>query len=104
VSDKRLTTLRPSGWLFMTDGGSGAVTEWETAQCRHCGGHFPITPGSGRVRGYCTNCRGPVCGPQCAACVPTEQLLENLEAGRDPGFRAVKASAGGIALPPGVEG
>lgn len=101
MSDKRLTTLRPSGWLFGSIDGK-VVVEVETAQCVHCGGHFPLRPGSGRVRGYCANCAGPVCGPQCAACVPTEVLLENLEAGRDPGRRDVRVSAGGIALPPGV--
>lgn len=111
MSDKRLTTLRPNGWLFVIDG-DGLAREIESVQCCHCGGHFLLTPGSGRVRGFCMNCQGPVCGPQCERCLPTEKLLECLEKGIHPDQLPVSAnvsadvpkSAGGIALPPGVEG
>lgn len=60
-----------------------------TAQCVHCSGHFLIQPGSGRVRGFCQNCMGPVCGPGCAACVHFEQLLENIESGRPLDFKPI---------------
>lgn len=60
-----------------------------TLQCCHCGGHWVPRPGSGTVRGFCQNCNGPVCGPGCAACVPAEQMLENIEKGRPLDFRPV---------------
>jgi hypothetical protein len=53
-----------------------------TLQCVHCGGQWIPQPGSGRIRGFCTRCCGPVCGPGCAKCVPTEQYLENIEQGK----------------------
>jgi len=86
------------------------VLELVTHQCVHCGGHFVSKPkrlitemlttaeakqreDQGRkVRGWCMNCNGPVCGPSCAACVPVEQYLENMEKGRDPTFRPVVVS------------
>jgi hypothetical protein len=56
--------------------------ELPTLRCVHCGGHWTVRPGSGRVRGFCQNCMGPVCGPGCAACVPVDLMLTNLEVGR----------------------
>lgn len=70
------------------------ILEVKTLQCVHCGGHFPVCPGSGRVRGFCQRCCGPVCGPGCAECVPTDLLLENLERGRPEGFRPVVVAGG----------
>lgn len=86
MSDKKLTTLRPHGWLY-TVGPSGEQSEHETHQCVHCGGHFVMVRGSGKLRGYCSRCDGLVCGPGCADCVPVEVLLENIEKGRPPGER-----------------
>jgi hypothetical protein len=70
----------------------GPVIETATLQCCHCGGHFPVQPGSGKIRGFCRRCMAPVCGPGCAACVPTEQLLENIEHGRPLDHRPTKIS------------
>lgn len=94
MSDKRWTTLRPKGWLFVTPEAGGRVIERETAQCRHCGGIWVIQPGSGRLRGYCTLCKGMTCGPACSSsCIPTEVLLESIEKGKDPAaVRPVAAS------------
>lgn len=61
----------------------------KTLQCVHCGGHWYPRPGSGRVRGWCMNCSGPICGPSCKDCVPVEQYLENMEKGRPDDFRPV---------------
>ena len=62
----------------------------ETLQCCHCGGHFVVNPGSGRRRGFCTQCGSVTCGaPSCDACVPTEAWLENVEAGRREDFRRI---------------
>lgn len=73
---------RESGYLVVMDPGSDKpILETATVQCVHCGGHWVPQPGSGRVRGFCTNCNGPICGPSCQQCVPAEQLLENLERG-----------------------
>jgi hypothetical protein len=35
------------------------------------------------------NCAGPVCGPGCAECIPTDLLLENMEQGRPLDFKPV---------------
>jgi hypothetical protein len=70
-------------------GADKPLLEIPTFRCVHCGGAFAIEPGSGKIRGFCTNCNGYVCGPGCKDCVPMEQLLENLEAGRELTFRPV---------------
>jgi hypothetical protein len=63
----------------------------ETQQCVHCGAHWIVSPGSMRIRGYCVSCGGHFCGPQCAVCVPQEQMLENLEHGRPLTWRPTRA-------------
>jgi hypothetical protein len=81
---------KEAGLVTLIDPGADRpLLEVGTLQCVHCGGHWVPQPGSGRVRGFCQNCMGPVCGPGCAACVPTEQLLENIEKGRPLDFRPV---------------
>lgn len=73
------------GIVTYSDPGSDrAILEVSTLQCCHCGGHWIPKPGSGIVRGWCMNCNGPVCGPGCADCVPTEVLLESMEKGIPP--------------------
>lgn len=82
--------MRDDGLLTLLDPGADKpLLQLATAQCVHCGGHFPIRPGSGRVRGWCMSCGGPVCGPGCASCVPLEQMLENYEEGRPLDYRPV---------------
>ncbi len=73
--------LRPDGFIEITDL-DGKITRQETVQCNHCGCHWVHNPGSGKIRGYCSKCNGYFCGPACAKCVPTEQLLENIEQGK----------------------
>ena len=54
-----------------------------TKQCPHCGGHFIMQKGSGKIRGYCTKCGGITCGKlECCACVPFEKKLDLAEAGK----------------------
>jgi len=78
------------GLATWTDPGSDKpILEKRTVQCVHCGGHFIPEPGSGRVRGFCFQCAGPICGPGCVECVPTDVYLENLEKGRPPDFRPI---------------
>jgi hypothetical protein len=90
---------KEAGLLTIIDPGSDKpLLEVASLQCVHCGCHWVPQPGSGKVRGFCTRCHGPVCGPGCAECVPTEQLLENLEAGRELHFRPTK-----VFIPRGIE-
>jgi hypothetical protein len=65
------------------------LLEVATLQCCHCGKHWAPRPGSGIIRGFCTRCMGPVCGPGCAKCVSIEQELENMEKGRPLDYRPI---------------
>ena len=79
-----------AGVITISDPGADKpLLEARTVMCVHCGEHYLPQPGSGQVRGYCFNCMGPICGPGCQACVPTDLYLENLEKGRDPTFRPI---------------
>lgn len=69
-----LARRKPSG-AILVDGQQVA----DTVQCVHCGGHFVMRKGSGRVRGWCATCTGMICGPRCAQCVPLEQRLDRAE-------------------------
>ncbi len=77
---KRETVTKPSGYVVVTCPG-GDVIEHDTLQCVHCGAHWIASPGSGKIRGFCMKCNGPICGPGCVECVPHEQKLENIEKG-----------------------
>ena len=79
---------------------SDKIVEQKTIQCRHCGRHWVPSPGSGKVRGYCARCNGPVCGPRCGGkCVPVEAWLDNVEAGRPEDYRAATVSVPKLWLP-----
>jgi len=79
------SSLSPKGFLE-----SDGQLYGETLQCCHCGGHFMLSPGSGKVRGFCMLCGSVTCGSQkCDQCVPTEAWLENVEAGRPEDFRRI---------------
>ena len=68
----------------------GPVIEYDTMMCAHCQMHFTVIPGSGRRRGFCMRCGHVTCGQaKCDACVPFEQWLENVEAGRAENFRPI---------------
>ena len=69
---------------YSDPGADQPIMQLKTLQCVHCGGHFIVMPGSGIVRGWCMNCSGPICGPGCHDCVPTEVLLESMEKGIPP--------------------
>ena len=54
----------------------------DTYQCAHCGGHFDMVKGSGKLRGYCTKCGHITCGKyECCTCVPFEKKLDLMEKG-----------------------
>jgi len=86
---------RDHGLITIADPGADRpLAELATLQCVHCGGHWVPRPGSGITRGFCTRCRGPVCGAACAACVPFLQMLDNIEAGRPMDFVPVMVFVG----------
>ncbi len=85
---ERLTLIHPHGYMRATDG-EGGIIEADTLQCVHCQAHWRVSPDSRKVTGYCHRCAGPVCGPKCEVCVPAEQQLSNLEAGRAIDFRPI---------------
>lgn len=72
-----------SGWT-VTTGPYGEQVHADCLTCVHCQFTWEVVVGSGRLRGWCTRCDGPVCGaPACmSACVNWERRLENEEAGR----------------------
>jgi hypothetical protein len=95
---RRGTRLAPNGYMVLSDPDKGLV-EADTLQCVHCGAHFRLAPGSGNVRGFCgfcMRCNGPICGPRCRRCVPMEQQLENMEAGRPLDYRQIVVGAVGM--------
>lgn len=80
--------------IFSTPDADSPTLEVPTVQCCHCGCHFPhprfdSTPEAkaSRIgRGYCKRCDAYICGAGCMTCVHVEQLLENIEAGRELEF------------------
>ena len=72
------------GYLIITD--ANGTTEFDTKSCPHCGGHFAIIPGSGRLRAFCQPCGAPLCDkPQCLANhSPFMKRVELIEAGKLP--------------------
>lgn len=101
--------MKAAGQLIITDPGTDRpLLEVATLQCVHCGQHFeakPLKPAASlnitteeavirsargaRIRGFCQNCNGPVCGPGCAVCVHVEQMLENIEQGRPLDYKPI---------------
>ena len=65
-------------------GADRALEEIPTGQCVHCGGHFEIRPGSGKVRGFCYSCNGLICSAKCRECKPFERWLEEQEGTKNP--------------------
>lgn len=73
--------MKYNGEITVASVESDASMRSGTVQCVHCGAHWEHKPGSGRTRGWCGRCKGFVCGPRCAKCVPEERRLELAEAG-----------------------
>lgn len=86
--------MREAGVVIVSDVDSDKVIQSPTMQCVHCGRHWVVQPGSGRKRGTCLRCNGPICGPCCAVCVPTEQRLKNLAEGRPEDYRPILVPVG----------
>lgn len=85
--------VRTSGVIITTPLDGGPATMVDTVQCVHCQRHRAYVPRSGTKWGWCLACSGIHCATEeCAKCVPAEQQLENIEAGREEDFRPVRAS------------
>jgi hypothetical protein len=69
------------------------ISEVMTVQCVHCGAH--IRTDAMQCAGFCQSCNGFHCGDSCERCVPTEQMLRNIEAGRPADFRPIQSRACG---------
>ena len=71
--DGKDTVRQPAGHIIVV-GPEGPPVSYDTLQCVHCQAHWIIQPGSGRKRGWCLKCMGPLCGKaDCMArCVPFE--------------------------------
>lgn len=78
----RHSLRKPSGHVEIS-GPFGELRRGDTLKCTHCQFSWIVSSGSGKVRGFCSNCAGYTCGkPECGPCVHFERRLENLEAGR----------------------
>jgi hypothetical protein len=77
---------RPDGLLITTPDDGSPEQQLDTVQCVHCGRHWVYTRAVlEAIRGglgFCQRCNGITCGQACQACVPQEQQLDNIEAGR----------------------
>jgi len=63
---------KPGGQIII-----GGQVIADTIQCVHCNCHWVPVQGSGKVRGFCNGCMGPVCGQQkCIPCIPWEKKLD----------------------------
>lgn len=73
----KLTISSPHGAFWSTDD-YGGITEADLLTCAHCQYTWRVVPGSGRRRGWCRRCNGPLCGkPKCmAGCLPIAEQIE----------------------------
>lgn len=78
---------RPGAVVQLFDPEQPTELQLEMVACCHCGKYHPmrgaamLLAGGVRVLDYCSRCDGVHC-PSCVQCVPVEQRLENIEAGR----------------------
>jgi hypothetical protein len=79
-TDESVTVRRPHGVAYLLHA-DGRQEERDILICRHCQYTMVIVPGSGRRRGWCHRCAGPLCGKQrcMTQCEPFERWLEAVE-------------------------
>lgn len=74
------TVRNPNGYSIST--GEKGTIEHDTQMCVHCGQHFDVVAGSGKVRGFCMQCNGVTCGHNnCHEHFPLEQRMDLYEKG-----------------------
>ncbi len=76
---------KPEGYAYAT--GVHGVEEMDTKMCCHCGQHFEVKRGSGKIRGKCFMCDSTgnkwTCGsPQCDVHMSIEKRFDLYEKGR----------------------
>lgn len=79
-TDDSHTVRRPHGVLLAVHW-DGTQEERDILTCAHCQYTWMVEPGSGKKRGWCLKCQGPICGKaRCMAeCEPFERWLEAVE-------------------------
>lgn len=71
------------GYILIVD--EKGFREMDTKACPHCGGHFIVIPGSGKIRHFCQMCNAPTCdNAKCWEHSPFQKRLELVEAGKLP--------------------
>ena len=79
---------RDAGVLVSTPVDGGPAVNRRLLRCVHCQHVWVDRPGSGKLRGFCARCAGPVCGrPECVCngCLHWEKQLDCWEKGVTPG-------------------
>lgn len=63
-----------------------------TLSCAHCGIHWEVKPGSGIKRGFCQDCKAPLCGKkECmVVCTPMGARLDLSDALQEQNMREAK--------------
>lgn len=93
----KYSVLKPEGIGILHDPALPREQQSDYRQCVHCQTTWKVEPGSGKMRGFCTRCNGPICGPGCAECYgPFLKVCEDIEAGRTPGSRIVSQVKFGV--------
>ena len=84
IDGQTSTARRPKAYVTISDPETG-TQEFDTLMCMHCQYHWRVIPGSGRKRGWCAPCNGPLCGKeQClTSCKHFMTVIEEIE-GRTP--------------------
>lgn len=72
-----LPQYKGTGGYIRVDNPEGPPLERDTMQCVHCEKHWIVEPGSGKHRGWCLKCNGPVCGAHfcMTTCRPADVLI-----------------------------
>jgi hypothetical protein len=73
------------GTLQTVPNDGGPTLTQDIVCCKHCGYMWQYAPGSGRIRGFCMNCNGFLCGRRwCRENVPCrcwQHGIDNIERG-----------------------
>ena len=80
------------GTLISTPYAGGPITQQDTVCCQHCSYSSVWVTGSEKWWSICQRCGGLRCGRECCqknGCIPQEQEIENMEAGRPDNFRRI---------------
>lgn len=76
--------LRPHATGILSDPEACHEIQMDILRCVHCQRSWTVRPGSGKTRGFCLKCMGPLCGHQaCFECRGSyEKQCDLWEAGK----------------------